>query len=181
MSGDPILTFVSLLSVIPHAALHITLGVLLGDGLTLVIVFLTATEANLQLGPAVLVDIELKGHQGHALEGQLARKLTDLLLVQKQLAVAQRIHVKSVPLLVRGNVHAHDYGFAVTNADVGFLDGNLALTDGLDLRARQDDARLVGLFHEVVVVGFFVVGLKFDLFFHRVKECRPQAAPLTFS
>ncbi len=38
--------------------------------------------------------------------------------------------------------------------------------DGFDLRARQLDARLVGLFHEVVVVCFFVVGCKLDLSFH---------------
>ena len=88
---------------------------------------------------------------------QLPGEFPDLLLVEEELAVPQRIHVEPVALLVGGDVHPLDDGFAVSDPDVGFLDGNLALTDGFDLRARKHDARLIGLVHEVVVICFFVV------------------------
>ena len=148
-----------LLSVVSHAALNISLGVFFGDGFSLVIVFLTAAEADLKLGSSVLVDIELKGNKSHALLGELSCELADLLLMEKKLSVAERIHVKTVPLFLRGDVHAHDDGFTVSDPDIGFLDGDLALTDGFDLGAREDYSCLVGLVHEIVVICFFVVCL----------------------
>ena len=73
-----------LLSLTLHPALNFPLGIALGDGFTLVVVFLTFAEADLQLGPAVLVDVHPKGDQGHAVEGQRLVQLADLLLVEEQ-------------------------------------------------------------------------------------------------
>ena len=148
----------SILSSVFHPSLHVAFGVALGDGVTLVVVLFAAAEADLQLGPAVLVYVHAKGDQGHALKGQGLIKFPDLLLVEEEPADPGWLHVKAVPLLVRGNVHAVDHGLAGFDLDEGLLDGDLAGADGLDLGARQLDARLVGLVHEIVVVGFFVVG-----------------------
>ena len=72
---------------VSHAALHASLGVLFGDGFALVVVLLTTAEADFKLRPAIFIYIELERYQGHTLLGELARELSDLLLVEEKLAV----------------------------------------------------------------------------------------------
>src|SRR5436305_13885231 len=84
-------------------ALHVPVGLALGDVAPLVPHFLAAGEGELDLGAAVL-EVELGRHERQAALRDLARQRGELLLVQEQLAVAVRIVVREVSLLVHRDV-----------------------------------------------------------------------------
>src|SRR5215510_12195537 len=73
-------------------------------GLTLVVELLAARERELDLGAALLVEIELERHQRHALALDCARELVDLALVQQQPARPLGEMVEAAGLQVFGNV-----------------------------------------------------------------------------
>ena len=76
--------------------------------------------------------------------------------MQKQLSHPQRIAVKDIALFIGTDVHPVDEYFPVFDAAPCILEIDLALTDGLDLRAAQDDTGLDLLKYEVVVVGLAI-------------------------
>ena len=88
--------------------------------------------------------------------------------MEEEFAVAQRVLVKDVALLVRIHMHAVDEDLSVFYVAEGFLDGALAEAEGLDLCARELDAALEGFIHEVVVVGLLIIGDELGAFFFSV-------------
>ena len=98
--------------------------------------------------------------------------------MEEELAVAQRVLVKDVALLVRIHMHAVDEDLSVFYVAEGFLDRALAEAEGLDLCARELDAALEGLIHEVVVVGLLVVCDELGAFFFSM-ICHDSTSVLT--
>ena len=79
-----------------HAAVDVALRVPLGNILALIVILLAARQSDLHLRQPVLVYVHLEWHDRQALERCLPDELADLLLVQQQLAVAQRVGVKAI-------------------------------------------------------------------------------------
>src|SRR5258708_37268025 len=75
-------------TLIAHQAAFFARPVALLLGLALVVQLLALGERELDLGPALVVEIELERHQRHALALDRADQLVDLALVQQQLARA---------------------------------------------------------------------------------------------
>src|SRR3546814_9320726 len=69
-------------------------------GLALVVQLLAAGERNFHLGPAALVKVHGQRHQGYAPATQAPDKLTDLLALQQQLALAPRLVVEAVGAVI---------------------------------------------------------------------------------
>ena len=112
-----------------------------------------------------MAEVDAERDEGVAVLLQLAEDFIDLGLMEEELAVAQRVLVKDVALLVRIHMHAVDEDLSVFYVAEGFLDGTLAEAERLDLCARELDAALEGLVHEVVVVGFLIICDELGAFF----------------
>src|SRR5690606_22200241 len=83
--------------------------------------------------------------------------------VQQELAGTHRVVVVAVAELVLGDVSLHQPGFTiVVDLHPGLGERALAAPEGLDLRALQDDARLVAVVEEVVERGTPVLGRDLD-------------------
>ena len=155
-----------LLSAGLHGPVHFTGGVPLGGGVPLVVILLALAQADLHLHLGVL-EIDAQGHQCVAVLLDESVELADLPLVHQQPPVPVRVPVEDVAMLVWRDVHAVDEQLAVLYSAVGVLQVHRARTDGFDLRAAQLDACLVLILHEVIVVGFAVLGRDFDSLFLR--------------
>ena len=70
-----------------HGPFDLPLRVPLGDGLTLVGLASSATEGQLDLGPA-LAEVQAQGHERQTLLGDAGLQSIDLVAVQEQLAPA---------------------------------------------------------------------------------------------
>src|SRR5215475_10701512 len=100
-------------------------------GLALVVELLAAGERKLDLGAALLVEIELERHERHALALHRARQLVDLAPMQKQPARPLGQMVKAAGLQVFGNVGVDQPDLAAARVGVRFPDARLALPQRL--------------------------------------------------
>ena len=66
-----------------------------------------------------------------------ARSLRISFLCSKKLALAQRINVENIALLVRADVHAFDEGFVVLDENIGILEIGVAGAHGFDFGAFE--------------------------------------------
>src|ERR1700736_5000497 len=141
-----------LTGVATDGAVHLALGVTLGDALALVPGLLALDQRHLDLGPPV-AEVEPQWHQRQPLPADLAEELDDLALVQEQPAAAGGLVVLAVAALPRLHVDVLEEGLAVVDADEAVLDVDLARTDRLALGAQQLEARLDPVEDEVLVEG----------------------------
>lgn len=127
-------------------ALQIPAHVALLLGLTLVVELLAACQADLELGEAPRIEIQLQRHQGQPLLLQLAAQAVQLLLVKQQLTRARRIAgVVHRRRLVRADITADQQHAAIADDAMRLGEVRLSCPDRLDLGARQHDAGLEGL------------------------------------
>ena len=70
----------------PHTFLNPSVGIPLGNGVTLIIKLLALGQSQLKLHPAMLVEIHLERNQRHPFALNGTSELVDLLLVQQQFA-----------------------------------------------------------------------------------------------
>src|SRR3954447_9274162 len=137
-------------------ALHLALGLLLGQRLPLVVAALAAGQRNLDLGPAVL-EVERDRHQGDAALLGLADETQDLGAVQQQLALAARLVVGPGPLGVLRDVHASEPQLAVADVRVAVDQVRVAGAQRLHLGAGEHQAGLVDVVDVVVVTRLAVL------------------------
>ena len=135
-----------------HGAVHLPFGVPDGGRLPLVVELLALGQTDLQLGPGVF-EVEGEGDQGVPVLLDLLVEPQDLPLVHQELPGTAGVLVEDIALLIGADVHAVDRQLPVLGDAVGVLQVHVAQADGLDLGARQGDARLVLLLDEVVVIG----------------------------
>src|SRR5204862_2613839 len=115
-------------------ALHVALGVTLGDVAALVALLLAAGDGQLELRAAVL-EVQARRYERQALLLYLADQRFDLAPVQEQLPVAVGLVVGDVPLLVLVDVGADQPHLAVTQVGVGLRERDPPVAERLDLRA----------------------------------------------
>ncbi len=89
--------------------------------------FLPRGERELDLGAALLVEIELERHERHALALDRAGKLVDLAPVQQQLARALGRMVEAAALQVFRDIGVDQPELAAAGIGIGFRDRRLAL------------------------------------------------------
>src|SRR5215218_3151336 len=130
---------------------HLAFGVALGDRLALVVGALAPGQAQLDLDQLVL-EVDAQRDQGQAALVDPGRQLLDLLAVEQQLARPGRLVALVAGMGVGRDLHVQDDVAAVDHG-VGVLERRLALAQGLDLAAAQDDPGLEGLEDLVVVAG----------------------------
>src|SRR5215216_6028388 len=136
-----------------HGALHLALGGFARDLKPLVVLSLAAGDGEFELYVAVS-GVELQGDQGLAVLLALSGETGYLPSVQEELAVAGRVlgYVRGV--LVGGDVGADEERLPVPYPHVALLEVRPAGAHGLDLRAGERDAGLVGLLYVEIVEGF---------------------------
>jgi len=135
------------------STVHVSLGVTLGNGLALVVEFSTLGQAQFHLGSTVF-EVELEWDESDGLAVELNPHVTDLSSMRQELAATIGIvgseSMGEAPL---GDVDADQPELAGFNSGEGVSQLRLALTEGLHLRALEDDAALVGLQYVVVVAS----------------------------
>jgi hypothetical protein len=136
--------------------LHVPVGFTLRYVAALVSSLLASGKGELDLGPPVL-EVELGRDERQALLGDLAREGIDLFPVEEELAIAIRIMVGEIALVVDRDVGADQPGLASPHIRVGLLQGSAAVPEGFHLCAGQHDARLDALEEVVVVPGSSIV------------------------
>src|SRR5262245_34819177 len=127
-------------------------------GLALVVQLLSAGERQLDLGAALLVEIELERHQRHALALDRASELVDLAPVQQELARTLGRMIETAALKIFGDIGVDEPDFAAARIRIGFGYRRLALPQRLDLGAGQCDPGLERLTDLVVESSLAVVG-----------------------
>lgn len=139
-----------------HSTLRFPFGVLFQFACALVVLFFALGQSDFELDPSAQ-KVQVERHQSVTGTFDLADELADFVSVQEQFARARRI----VLVVRRGSreradMHADQKEFSALNDDVGFLDVHPAGTNGLDFPSFENHARLVLVFDEVIVEGFFI-------------------------
>ena len=101
-------------------------------------------------------EVERQGHQSIAVLRDPGAQTPDLALVHQQAAGTKRILVEDIALFIRADAKTADEHLPVRHGAEGVLQVRAPLPDGFDLRAGQSDPSFISVFHEIVVVGFFI-------------------------
>ena len=110
------------------------------DGLALVVLLLASGDGNDQLGEPALVDEQAQRDNREAGLLGLAGNAAYLLAVEQELTVAMGGVVVVGAVAVLGNIHVLGPHLAIDDNAIGIGKSYLALTDGLDLGAGEDNA-----------------------------------------
>jgi hypothetical protein len=108
-------------------------------------------EAQLDLGPALVGEVEAERNQRQPLRPRPAEELVDLGPAEEELADALGLVVVAIALLERRDVGADQPCLVALDARVGVGQVDLAGADRLDLGAGQDEAGLDGLLDRELV------------------------------
>ena len=120
--------------------LHVAVGLAFREVTPLVALLLASRERELHLRPAVL-EVEPRRDEGQTPLRHLARQRGELLLVEEQLAVAIRVVVRDVPLVVDGNVGADEPRLSVPEIGIGLLRGTRVRRAATSPRCRSAQGR----------------------------------------
>ncbi len=135
-------------------------------------------QPEFNLGKAPLGEIDAERDDRQPLLLRLAKEFIDLLAMEKQLSGAERLMIHDVAMTVRADVAVVEKNLTLPHAGVAILQVHAPISQGLDLRALEHDARLELLFYEIVVVGLAVCDYRFFetvlLFPHQVSAFRSQ-------
>lgn len=134
-----------------HGAAFFTLPLTLLDGRALVVILFALGQADRQLG-AAFVPVQIQRDYRIARALDLADQLRNLARLQQQLAGAGGVWMDvGRSRAQRSEVGPQQPCFVVFESDISFGDLRAAITQALDLPSLQGNARLVGVFDEVVV------------------------------
>src|SRR5699024_9298478 len=126
------------------------------DVLALVVVLLTAGQGQLAL-EAPVDEVQLQGNQRVVAVANLTHQRVDLAAVQQELTHAPRGVIPEVAARVLRDVKPPQPDLASIDGGISVHEAGLALPQGLDLRADEHHAALVGV-EDVVVVARLAVG-----------------------
>src|SRR2546427_3893692 len=132
-------------------SLHVSVGLALRDVAALVSTFLAPGQRELDLRPPVL-EVELRRNERQTPLGDLAGEGVDFFPVEEELAVAIRIMIGEIALVVDRDVGADQPGSPLADIRVGLRERGPAVPKGLPLCAGQHDPRLDPL-EQVIVVA----------------------------
>ena len=94
-------------------------------------------KTQLNLGPALGIEIDRQRHQRHPLALYRAEQLVDLAFVQKQFSRSFGLVVEPVAVAVFGNIRVDQPHLAVAHFGIAFRNRRLARTQCLHLGALQ--------------------------------------------
>jgi len=136
---------------------HLSIRIFTLYALALIVEFFTLGKSYLYLGLAAS-EVHLYRYEGVALFLYLTDELAQLPFVDEQLTGAQRVRLaRHIYLLVGADMRAYEEELALQDARVALLYIGSAISERLDLRALQHNARLELLFYEVVVEGLSIL------------------------
>ena len=95
--------------------------------------------------------------------GRLRLDPVDLFFVEQEFSGPDGVMVHDIPMGVRADMAIQEEDFGILYYDITVFEIGLAVTQGFDLSAGEQDACLKGLFNGIVVKGLSV--LRYD--FHR--------------
>ena len=142
-----------------ESPIDLALHVALGHVLALVVQLLTSAKAKQKLDTAILVEIQLQGHERHPARAQFTVEIVDLLAVKQQLATAIGITVENRSVGIRMNVHVMKPALAVADKGEGVRDLTGAFTQAAYLGTGKLDPTLEGLVNKVLMMSRTVLGL----------------------
>src|SRR5690606_856079 len=126
-------------------------------GLALVGHLLAARDAEEELGHAALVEIELEGHEGHALPADALVEPGELGAVDEELAPAAFVMAEGRRLGIGGNVAVDEPELPALDRCIALGDLGLAVPEGFHLRSLEHDPGLDLVLDEIVVPGAAVL------------------------
>ena len=135
----------------PSTALHVHVGLALFERLSLVVQLPAPTERELELDEMAL-QVETKGHNGHALLDKSSLELEDLALLKQKTALAHGIVVETVCLHVRRHMALHEPRAVSTETHECLGQVGFASSDALHLTPDECDAGLEAI-EELVLVS----------------------------
>ena len=100
----------------------------------------------------------------------VGEKFENLPLVHKQFAVAPRLTVENVAFFVRTYVYAAGEDLSVFYQAERVLEVDLSRPYAFDFGAEKSNSGFVGIFDEIVVIRFFILGNYSARFFIRRKN-----------
>ena len=121
---------------------------------------LAFAKPDLQLDERVL-EVDFERNERVAFLLHLSAQLVDLAAVEQQLASSARIDVVVTAHFVRRNMRADHVHFAVFYYDETVAKVDRAKANGLHFATDKHNTRFIGVFHKVIVKGFFVLSNKF--------------------
>ena len=133
------------------------------DGLTAIVLFFALRQGQLHLGMTAFRKVDAQRDEREALQLSFPDELVDLLAMQQQLPLAERIVIHQVAMRVRTDVAVLQKHLAVINRSITVLKVHPAFTQRLHLGPSQDDPGFELFFDEVVMVGLAVGGYHFGL------------------
>ena len=135
---------------------HLSFVIGFTQRLPFVVGVLSLTEGYLHLRQALLVDEQFERDDGFAGVLGRFRQFAYLPFSEQQLAVPLGLMVSIRPEAVLGDMHLLDVQFPVFNSAVGVHERGFAFTNGLDLRAIEDDTRRVAVEDDVLKLRLLV-------------------------
>src|ERR1039458_7143151 len=102
---------------------------------------------------AAFAEVEPGGDKSETLLTGGTFELSNFVLMQQQLACAQRIVIHGVAMREGADVRSEEHTFSVLQQSVGVLEVGLALANGLDLGAAESDAGLELVEQRIAVAG----------------------------
>jgi len=141
----------------PELSLYIPFHIAFLDVMALVKRTFSFADADFGFDPAAF-KIEFQRDKGEAFFISLAAQALYLLLVGKELSLAERIMVEKVSEGVRRNVQANKPELVLLDFGVCVSESELAVAHGFYLGADQYNPALDSVCHLVVEMGFFVDG-----------------------
>ena len=120
------------------------------DGLSLVVLLFTAGDSDDEFGKPTLVDEQTQGNYRDAWLLHVLGDAAYFLAVEQELTVTVGGVVVVGAETVLSNIHVLDPHLIVDHHAIGIGQAALALTDGLNLSASQNDTRSEGLDNLVV-------------------------------
>src|SRR5262245_49499616 len=151
-------TIAGLLSLGPQQPSALPLPAALLLGLALVMQLLAAGERKLELGAALVVEIEPERHERHSLALDRAHEFVDLPAVQEKLAHALGRMVEAASLQVFRDIGVDEPDLAAPRIGIGFRDGRLAAAQRFNLGAGEREPGLERLADLIVEARLAIVG-----------------------
>src|SRR5262249_1418142 len=138
-------------------AIHLTSDLALAECRSLVVEFLAASQANLELGSTPF-EVDPEWDQRQPALGDFTREPADLAPPQQQLTIAFGIVIGVRAMAVRADMTAQQPDLIVSHGRIGILEIDLAGTERLDFGAPQHEPGLDRLEDLVLVTCAAVAG-----------------------
>ena len=135
-------------------------------------------QPDFNLGEAPFGEINAERDDRQPLLLGLNQKLIDLLAMEQEFPSTERLMIRKVAVAVGADVAVVEKDLSLSHAGITVLQVHAPISQGLDLRALEHDARLELLFNEIVVVGFAIRDHRFFetvfLFPHQTSDFHDQ-------